>query len=52
MILSSLNNQPASLIHRSGFENEVGLNNICGDIYGALARARDLLPRFMDEDNL
>ncbi len=52
LILCSLNDQPASLIHRSGFEDEVGVNNICGDIYGALARSRDLLPRFMDEDNL
>ncbi len=52
LILCNLNQQPASLIHRSGFEDEVGINNICGDIYGALARSRDLLPRFMDEDNL
>jgi hypothetical protein len=32
--------------------DEIGLNNICGDIYGALARSRELLPRFIDEDNL
>lgn len=52
LILCNLDNQPASLVRRSGFADEVGSNNICGDIYGALARARDLLPRFMDEDNI
>ncbi len=52
LILCNLGKQPESLITRSGFANEVGSNNICGDVYGALARARDLLPRFMDDNNL
>lgn len=51
LILCNLNAQPASLVHRSGFEDEVGINNICGDIYSALARARSFLPRFMDEND-
>jgi sulfate permease, SulP family len=52
LILCNVGKQPQSLINRSGFADEVGGNNICGDVYGALARARDLLPRFMDENNL
>lgn len=52
LLLCNLNPQPESLIQRSGFAGEVGPNNICGDVYSALARARDLLPRFIDEDNL
>lgn len=44
LILCNLNTQPASLIRRSGFGDEVGPNNLCGDLYGALARARQLLP--------
>jgi SulP family sulfate permease len=45
LILCNLNTQPESLIRRSGFGDEVGPNNLCSDIYGALARARQLLPR-------
>ncbi|WP_153161476.1 SulP family inorganic anion transporter [Zoogloea sp. 1C4] len=52
LLLCNLNPQPESLITRSGFVDEIGPNNICGDIYSALARSRDLLPRFIDEDNL
>lgn len=52
LLLCNLNRQPESLITRSGFVDEIGANNICGDVYGALARARDLLPRFIDEDNV
>ena len=52
LVICNLNQQPESLITRSGFVEKVGVNNICGDIYGALARSRDLLPRFIDEDNL
>ncbi|MBS0368663.1 MAG: STAS domain-containing protein [Proteobacteria bacterium] len=52
LILCNLNTQPGSLIERSGFADEVGPNNICSDLYGALARSRELLPRFMDEDNI
>ena len=37
---------------RSGFGDEVGPNNLCSDLYSALARARQLLPRFSNEDNL
>ena len=52
LILCNLNTQPESLIRRSGFGDEVGPNNLCSDLYSALARARQLLPRFSDEDNL
>jgi SulP family sulfate permease len=52
LILCNLSKQPESLITRSGFADEIGGNNICGDVYGALARARNLLPRFMDENNI
>jgi SulP family sulfate permease len=49
LILCNLDKQPASLISRSGFAEEVGVNNICGDIYGALARAKVLLPPLSDD---
>ena len=52
LILCNLNTQPDSLIRRSGFGDEVGPNNLCSDLYSALARARQLLPRFSNEDNL
>jgi SulP family sulfate permease len=52
LILCNLNTQPASLIRRSGFGDEVGPNNLCSDLYSALARARQLLPRLSDEDPL
>ena len=52
LILCNLNTQPESLIRRSGFGDEVGPNNLCSDLYSALARARQLLPRFSNEDNL
>ncbi|MDD3325879.1 MAG: sulfate permease [Zoogloea sp.] len=52
LILCNLNTQPESLIRRSGFGDEVGPNNLCSDLYSALARARQLLPRFSNDDNL
>ena len=52
LLLCTLNPQPESLIRRSGFAEEVGVNNLCADMYAALARAKVLLPSFMDEDNL
>ena len=52
LLLCTLNPQPESLIRRSGFAEEVGINNLCADMYAALARAKVLLPSFMDEDNL
>ena len=52
LILCNLNTQPESLILRSGFGDEVGPNNLCSDLYSALARARQLLPRLSDEDPL
>ena len=52
LILCNLNTQPESLIRRSGFGDEVGPNNLCSDLYSALARARQLLPRLSDEDQL
>jgi len=50
LILCNLDKQPASLITRSGFAEKVGVNNICSDIYGALARAKLLLPKLADDD--
>ena len=50
LILCNLNTQPESLIRRSGFGDEVGPNNLCSDLYSALARARQLLPRLSDDD--
>jgi SulP family sulfate permease len=52
LILCNLNTQPESLILRSGFGDEVGPNNLCSDLYSALARARQLLPRLPDADPL
>ena len=52
LILCNLNTQPESLIRRSGFGDEVGPNNLCSDLYSALARARQLLPRLPDADPL
>lgn len=44
VILCNLNHQPASLIHRAGFDEVLGINNLCADIYSALARAKEILP--------
>ncbi len=45
LLLCSLNAQPGSLIDRSGFRQVIGEDNVCGDLYSALARAKALLPR-------
>lgn len=50
LILCNLNPQPDTLIRRSGFADVVGPNNLCSDLYGALARARQLLPRLPHEE--
>lgn len=44
LLLCNLNAQPGSLILRSGFREVIGEDNLCGDLYGALARAKQLLP--------
>ena len=44
LLLCNLNAQPGSLILRSGFREVIGEDNLCGDLYGALARAKQILP--------
>ena len=39
LILCDLNEQPRALIHRSGFEHEIGLENITSHLGAALSRA-------------
>ena len=51
-ILCNPQHPARSLIRRSGFGDEVGPNNLCSDLYSAPARARQLLPRLSDEDQL
>jgi SulP family sulfate permease len=43
LILCSLNKQPVSIIRRSGFQKEIGPENICHDLSAALERARRTL---------
>ncbi len=43
LILAGLTNQPASLIHRSGFIEELGEANVATDLSAALLRARQLV---------
>jgi SulP family sulfate permease len=40
LLLCDLNDQPRSLIKRSGFEEVLGLSNLCADLPSALAAAR------------
>ena len=42
LILADLNQQPNSLIHRSGFASTLGERNIAGDLTSALHRAHEL----------
>jgi len=42
MVLCGLNEQPASLVQRSGFAARLGVNNVCADLPIALARALQL----------
>jgi hypothetical protein len=41
-VLAGLTAQPASLLRRSGFEQELGAENIAPDLVSALERARQL----------
>lgn len=43
LVLCNLNSQPGSLIFRSGFLDALGDDNICTDLYAALARGKALL---------
>jgi len=44
LILCDLNDQPASLIRRSGFAARLGENNIAGNLTDALLRAQAVRP--------
>ena len=44
LILCDLNEQPASLIHRSGFAVRLGEDNIAGNLTDALLRAQRIAP--------
>jgi SulP family sulfate permease len=53
LIVSGLNDQPGSLLRRSGFTDHLGPDNVCADLASALKRAHILLPNLMggfDED--
>lgn len=43
LILSHVNEQPMSVMHKAGFDEKVGLENICPNIDAALERAEELL---------
>jgi SulP family sulfate permease len=45
LILCDLNEQPGSLIRRSGFAERMGEQNIAGNITDALLRAQAVKPR-------
>ena len=45
LILCDLNEQPGSLIRRSGFADRLGEENIAGNITDALLRAQTVRPR-------
>ena len=42
LILSHVNEQPMSVMKKSGFDLEVGHENICANIDDALARAESI----------
>jgi SulP family sulfate permease len=53
LIISGVNDQPGSLLRRSGFIDHLGTDNVCADLACALKRAHTLLPNLMgsfDED--
>ncbi|MDR2838944.1 MAG: STAS domain-containing protein, partial [Azonexus sp.] len=52
LLVCGLNAQPGSLLHRAGFIDHLGPENVCKDLSDALARAYILLPSLMggDED--
>ncbi len=43
LILSHVNEQPMSVMHKAGFDEKIGLENICPHIDSALERAQQLL---------
>lgn len=43
LILSHVNEQPMSVMHKAGFDEKVGAENICPNIDAALLRAEELL---------
>ncbi|MDP3288136.1 MAG: sodium-independent anion transporter, partial [Methyloversatilis sp.] len=44
LILCDLNEQPGSLIRRSGFADQLGQENIAGNLTDALLRAQTVMP--------
>ena len=42
LILSHVNEQPMSVMQKAGFDEKVGLDNICANIDEALERANQL----------
>jgi len=50
LLVCGLNSQPGSLLRRSGFLGQVGVDNVCSDLGAALARARALLPSLMGDE--
>ncbi|MCB4359457.1 SulP family inorganic anion transporter [Quatrionicoccus australiensis] len=53
LLVCGMNSQPASLLQRSGFIDQLGAANVCADLSAALKRAYILLPDLMggNEDN-
>lgn len=47
LLVCGLNDQPASLLRRSGFIDHLGADNVCADLTGALQRSYILLPNLM-----
>jgi SulP family sulfate permease len=47
LIICGVNAQPASLLARAGFIDQLGDANVCDDLTGALERAYILLPNLM-----
>ncbi len=42
LILSHVNVQPLSIIHKSGFDEKIGIENICANVDSAIKRAEEL----------
>lgn len=53
LLVCGMNSQPGSLLHRSGFIDQLGTANVCADLSAALQRAYILLPDLMggNEEN-
>ncbi|MDR2187199.1 MAG: STAS domain-containing protein [Azonexus sp.] len=50
LLVCGLNAQPGYLLHRTGFVDHLGPENVCKDLADALARAYILLPNLMGGD--